>query len=120
MFPIGNDTVDTRRTTVVMVEDAIALPAPGQPTTHILKPAVPDFPHTTENEAFAMRLARAVGLPVASVEPRRVGDRTLLLVERYDRSAGTDDRVRRVHQEDFCQALAVPPRSSTRVKVVRR
>ncbi|WP_423927158.1 type II toxin-antitoxin system HipA family toxin [Candidatus Palauibacter sp.] len=94
---------------VVMVEDVIALPAPGQPTTHILKPAIPDFSHTTENEAFAMRLARAVGLPVAAVEPRKVGDRTLLLVERYDRSAGPDGRVRRIHQEDFCQALAVPP-----------
>lgn len=94
---------------VVMVGDAIALPAPGQPTTHILKPAILDFPHTTENEAFAMRLARAVGLAVASVEPRRVRDRTFLLVERYDRSAGPDGRVRRVHQEDFCQALAIPP-----------
>lgn len=94
---------------VVMVDDVIALPAPGQPTTHILKPAIPDFPHTTENEAFAMRLARAVGLDVASVEPRRAGDRTFLLIERYDRSVGPDGRVRRVHQEDFCQALAVAP-----------
>ncbi len=94
---------------VVMVDGQIALPAPGQPTTHILKPAIPDFPHTTENEAFAMRLARAAGLDVASVEPRRVGDRTFLLVERYDRSTGPDGRACRVHQEDFCQALGIPP-----------
>lgn len=94
---------------VVMIDDVIALPAPGQPTTHILKPAIPDFPHTTENEAFAMRLARAAGLAVAYVEPRRVGDRTFLLIERYDRSVDPDGRVRRIHQEDFCQALAVPP-----------
>ncbi|MDE2720035.1 type II toxin-antitoxin system HipA family toxin [Candidatus Palauibacter polyketidifaciens] len=94
---------------VVTVDGRIAPPAPGQPTTHILKPAIPDFPHTTENEAFAMRLARSVGLDVASVEPRRVGDRTFLLVARYDRSTGTDGRVRRVHQEDFCQALGIPP-----------
>lgn len=94
---------------VVMVDDVIALPASGQPTTHILKPAIPDFPHTTENEAFAMRLARAVGLDVASAEPRRASDRTFLLIERYDRSVGPDGRVRRIHQEDFCQALAIPP-----------
>lgn len=94
---------------VVTVDGRIAPPAPGQPTTHILKPAIPDFPHTTENEAFAMRLAQAVGLDVASVEPRRVGNRTFLLVERYDRSTGSDGRVRRVHQEDFCQALGIPP-----------
>ena len=94
---------------VVTVNGAVALPAPGQPTTHILKPAVADFPHTTENEAFAMRLARAVGLDVASVEPRRVADRTFLLIGRYDRSTGPDGRVRRVHQEDFCQALGFAP-----------
>ncbi|MXX68416.1 MAG: type II toxin-antitoxin system HipA family toxin [Gemmatimonadales bacterium] len=94
---------------VVTVDGQIALPAPGQPTTHILKPAIPDFPHTTENEAFAMRLARAVGLDVASAEPRRVGGRTFLLIARYDRSTGPDGRVRRVHQEDFCQALGIPP-----------
>jgi len=94
---------------VVTVDGQIARPAPGQPTTHILKPAISDFPHTTENEAFMMRLARAVGLDVASVEPRRVGDRTFLLVGRYDRSTGPDGRVRRIHQEDFCQALAVAP-----------
>ncbi|WP_420449924.1 type II toxin-antitoxin system HipA family toxin [Candidatus Palauibacter sp.] len=93
---------------VVTVDDQIALPAPGQPTTHILKPAISDFPDTTENEAFAMRLARAAGLTVASVEPRRAGDRTFLLVGRYDRSTDPG-RVRRVHQEDFCQALAVAP-----------
>jgi serine/threonine-protein kinase HipA len=94
---------------VVTVDGAVALPAPGQPTTYILKPPISDFPHTTENEAFAMRLARAVGLDVASAEPRRVKDRTFLLIERYDRSVGPDGRVRRVHQEDFCQALAIPP-----------
>ncbi|WP_419950639.1 type II toxin-antitoxin system HipA family toxin [Candidatus Palauibacter sp.] len=94
---------------VVTVDGQIAPPAPGQPTTHILKPAIPDFPHTTESEACAMRLARSVGLDVASVEPRRAGDRTFLLVARYDRSTGPDGRVRRVHQEDFCQALGIPP-----------
>lgn len=94
---------------VVTVDGAIALPAPAQPTTHILKPAISDFPHTTANEAFAMRLARAAGLAVASVEPRTVTDRTFLLAGRYDRSTGSDGRVSRVHQEDFCQALAVAP-----------
>ena len=55
---------------VVLVDDAVALPLPGQPTTHILKAPIPRFPATTENEAFAMRLAAAAGLDVAPVEPR--------------------------------------------------
>lgn len=94
---------------VVLVDGAVALPAPGQPTTHILKPPIARFTATTENEAFVMRLAAAIGLDVARVEPRVVRDRTFLLVERYDRAIGEDGNVHRIHQEDFCQALGVPP-----------
>ncbi len=94
---------------VVLINGRIALPQPGQPTTHILKPPIPRFPATTENEAFAMRLAAAVGLEVAPVEPRNVTGRPFLLVERYDREVATDGHVRRLHQEDFCQALGIPP-----------
>jgi serine/threonine-protein kinase HipA len=94
---------------VVLTEGRIALPQPGQPTTHILKPPIERFSATTENEAFAMRLAAAIGLEVAPVEPRRLGNRTFLLVERYDRELAEDGRVHRLHQEDFCQALGIPP-----------
>jgi len=87
----------------------VALPAPGQPTTHILKPPISRFAATTENEAFVMRLAAAIGLDVAPVEARIVQDRTFLLVQRYDRAIGDNGFVRRIHQEDFCQALGVPP-----------
>ena len=94
---------------VVLLDEAVALPAPGQPTTHILKPPISRFAATTENEAFVMRLAAAIGLDVAQVEARTVKDRTFLLVNRYDRAIGDDGVVRRIHQEDFCQALGVPP-----------
>ncbi len=94
---------------VVLVDGEIALPVSGQPTTHILKPPIARFPGTTENEAFAMRLAADAGLDVASAAPRTIGNREFLLVERYDRSASADGGIRRIHQEDFCQALAVPP-----------
>ena len=94
---------------VVLVGSRVALPAPGQPTTHILKPAINRFPAIVENEAFAMRLAARLGLSVAAVEPRSVGGRPYLLVERYDRRTDADGRVRRLHQEDFCQALGLLP-----------
>jgi serine/threonine-protein kinase HipA len=94
---------------VVLVSGAVALPAPGQPTTHILKPPMSRFPATTENEAFVMRLAAGVGLDVAPIEPRIVRDRMFLLVQRYDRLRAEDGTYRRIHQEDFCQALGVPP-----------
>lgn len=94
---------------VVLADDRVALPAPGQPTTHILKPAIPRFPHTTENEALVMTLAAAVGLPVASVSARSVEGRPYLLVTRYDRRFDADGRAHRLHQEDFCQALGIVP-----------
>ncbi len=93
---------------VVLANGRIALPAPGQPTTHILKPPIARFEATTENELFAMRLAASLGLDAAQVEPFTVSDgRSCLLIARYDRRPGPDGAVRRLHQEDFCQALGV-------------
>ncbi len=94
---------------VVLVNGVIALPVPDQPTTHILKPPIQRFAATTENEAFVMRLVGAIGHDAASAEPRVVRDRTFLLVERYDRSVSANGNILRIHQEDFCQALGVPP-----------
>lgn len=93
---------------VVLVKGKVGLPLPTQPTTHILKPPIARLAATTENEAFVMTLAKRVGLDVAQVEARAAQDRTFLLVQRYDRLIDTNG-VRRIHQEDFCQALGFPP-----------
>ena len=94
---------------VVLINGRVALPAAGQPSTHILTPPLPGLPGTTENEALAMRLASGLGLMAAPVQPRRVGERPYLVVERYDRDVEADGTVRRLHQEDFCQALGIAP-----------
>jgi serine/threonine-protein kinase HipA len=94
---------------VVVVDRRVALPSPGQPTTHILKTPIARLTAMTENEALVMKLAAATGLPVAPVEARVTGGRPYLLVTRYDRRRDADRVVRRLHQEDFCQALGVPP-----------
>ena len=44
----------------MLVDDRVALPVPGQPTTHILKPPIARFSGTTENEALVMRPAASV------------------------------------------------------------
>lgn len=90
---------------LIMTDAGLALPRPGEPTTHILKPPIARFADTTENEAFAMRLAKGIGLDTADVDIRSVRDRSFLLVRRYDRKADSGGRVQRLHQEDFCQAL---------------
>lgn len=88
----------------------IGLPLFGAPSTHILKPAIEGVDGSVFNEAFCMTLAGALKLPVAPVQILRVADRQVLLVQRYDRvpSAGGLPPSR-LHQEDFCQALGVPP-----------
>ena len=65
----------------VLVGGTVALPVPGQPPTHILEPPIASFSGTTENEAFAVRLAAAAGLNAAPVELRVGRDRAFLLVE---------------------------------------
>lgn len=87
----------------------IGLAKGGRPTTHILKPAIDSLDGTVENELFCLRLAARLGLPVAAVEMRRAGATPFLLVTRYDRTLAEDGTVARLHQEDFCQALGVPP-----------
>lgn len=93
---------------VLLIDGQVALPAPGQPTSHILKPPITRFPATTENEYFCMTLARVIGLDAAPVEMRTVGDRSFLLITRYDRAIGPSGELTRLHQEDFAQALGVP------------
>ena len=90
--------------------EAISLPLGGAPSTHILKPAVERFAGVVFNEAYCMRLAAAVGLPVAKTEIRCVEDVEFLLVERYDRTHSQSPKgetLERLHQEDFCQALGI-------------
>ena len=78
------------------------------PTTHILKPPIDAFDGRAENEHLCLALARALGLPAARSEVLGFEDEVALVVERYDRdrAAGT---IRRLHQEDLCQVLGLPP-----------
>lgn len=94
---------------VVRSEGGTSLPLNSvTATTHIIKPEPAAFPGLVAIEAFCMELARSVGLPVASVEKHRTrSGLPYLLVERYDRDL-TVEPIRRLHQEDFCQALGWP------------
>jgi len=86
----------------------VSLPGGQTPSLHILKPPLPHFPDSVANEAFCMTLARRLGLPVPEVAILRQ-EVDLYLVTRYDRETLPDGVVRRLHQEDFCQALGVLP-----------
>jgi len=89
------------------------------PSTHIIKPSIPDLAQQVENEHFSLRLAEAAGLHVIRSEVVKIGDLQTILVARYDRvrlkgrqrlpldAAG--GKVFRIHQEDVCSALTVHP-----------
>ena len=106
------------------------LPLQGSPSTHILKPPIAGVEGSVFNEAFCMALAGALKLDVAHTKLQVVADGTqqrhYLLVQRYDRhveqgptlAAGVAP-IQRLHQEDFCQALASPRSTSTKTKEAR-
>ena len=94
---------------VVMHGPRIALPLGNTPSTHIIKPEPQHFPGLVANEVLCMTLAKAAGLSVPLVAVRLVGHRRCIVVQRYDRAITPDGMITRVHQEDFCQALGLPP-----------
>jgi len=77
------------------------------PTTHIIKPYV-DEDGLELNEHFCLRLAGALGLPAARTWIETFDDAVALVVERYDRDPSMVP-TSRIHQEDLCQALGIPP-----------
>lgn len=93
-------------------------PLYGMPSTHILKPELPDgghgaladggYPGLAANEHFCMRLAKRCGLSSASVELLTLAKRPCLVVERFDRELSRWPPGR-LHQEDLCQALGITP-----------
>jgi serine/threonine-protein kinase HipA len=92
---------------ICLIDNKVALPADGTATSHILKPNIDSIGDTTANEFFCMRLASKLGLNTAEVEMRQADDISFLLVKRYDRNYDQTNVIRRIHQEDFCQALGV-------------
>jgi serine/threonine-protein kinase HipA len=79
-----------------------------EPTTFIVKPEIEGLEHQVWNEHFCLRLAQAVGLAAAASRVVIICGHPVIVVERYDRIR-EGRSIRRVHQEDLCQALAIAP-----------
>lgn len=93
---------------VRVVDGKIFLPLEGTPSTHILKPGAEDFPESVANELFCQRLAGALGVRAAEASVLVIGGERYYVTKRFDREVA-DGRLRRLHQEDFCQMLSVDP-----------
>ncbi len=121
--PLGLDRGDAFRISVAGAQEKTALlwhndqwikPHGITPTTHILKPSIGmlpngiDLSNSVENEYYCLKLAAALGLPIAKADIQVFGATKTLVVERFDRRWTKDGRLLRLPQEDCCQALSVP------------
>jgi serine/threonine-protein kinase HipA len=88
--------------------DGWGQPRGAAPTTHILKPAVTGLEGHDLNEHLCLAAARHCGLVAARSRVESFEDQTAVVVDRYDRHRDGADVVR-IHQEDLCQALGLPP-----------
>ncbi len=122
--PLGIDTDADFRISIAGVQEKTALllmdgiwfrPMGMTPTSHILKTQLGQLRNginlsdSVENELFCMRFCAAMGSDVANVEMVDFDDVRALAVERFDRQWTSDGRLLRVPQEDFSQAMGVPP-----------
>jgi serine/threonine-protein kinase HipA len=96
------------KTALLLENGRWGVPSGRVPTTHILKPPSGEFAGHAENEHFCLELARTVGLPVVDSRIMHFRDEVAIVVERFDRIR-TAAGLRRVHQEDICQALSIQP-----------
>lgn len=85
-----------------------AWPQPGMPSTHVVKPETGEHPDLVLNEIACSTALRALGLPLAALEPMTVGGRLCAVAARGDRS-GERLPVAPRHLETFWQALGFPP-----------
>lgn len=88
--------------------DRWGVPRGRRPTSHIVKPPMNDLRGVLENEHVCLELARSAGIPAARSWIESFGDQPAIVVERYDR-VEREGTLERVHQEDLCQALGIPP-----------
>lgn len=122
--PLGLSREEDFRISVAGAQEKTALllhkgrwwkPSGTTPTTHILKKQIGRLPdgidlsNSVENEFYCLKLAAAFGLPVNKAEIHDFNETRALVVERFDRRWTADKRLLRIPQEDFCQALSVPP-----------
>jgi serine/threonine-protein kinase HipA len=90
------------------------IPKNGAPSTHIIKPARNDYPDITANEYLCMTIAKyflntvpEVGLLKFSTNDESFN---VFCIQRFDRLVTSENgtiHIRRIHQEDFCQALGI-------------
>lgn len=105
------------KTALLWHDNHWCLPYDSTPTSHIIKLPIGRIAHagidlseSIENEWLCLQILAAYDLPVNLADMVRFGDVKALVVKRFDRTWSPSKQwLMRLPQEDFCQALAVPP-----------
>jgi serine/threonine-protein kinase HipA len=120
--PLGMDEGDFR-ISLAGAQEKMALlrwkdrwyePQGQTPTSHIFKKKMGvilggiDFHSSVVNEWASLNIAQQLGLKTCSAEILEFMDEKVLCIERFDR-AWKENILKRIPQEDLCQALGVSP-----------
>jgi len=95
------------KTALLFENGCWGVPSGRVPTTHILKPPTGDLDGHVENEHFCWNWQECSDFP--SRIPESYTFRTRSPLSSSATTASVQVRPSRVHQEDMCQALAIPP-----------
>ncbi|MFT5724454.1 MAG: serine/threonine-protein kinase HipA [Bacteroidia bacterium] len=78
----------------------------GAISNRIVKPSSDTYSNLVENEYLSMTLATACGINTAHCSLEQFGTKLAYVVDRFDRKT-EDGNLKKIHQEDFCQAAGV-------------
>ena len=93
----------------VFKDNKFYLPQAMTPTTHIVKIPIQrsGIRQSVYNEYYCMSLAKSVGFNVPHFFIFTGSNHPLFVIERYDRIIDSNGAVKRIHQQDFCQAMGL-------------
>jgi len=106
------------KTALTKIDEKWYRPEGATPSTHILKLPIHHgiigagitLFDTIANEWVCSKILETLGFPIAKTEIVMFEDQQVLIVERFDRAWQDHHQwIARLPQEDFCQAMGVPP-----------
>jgi serine/threonine-protein kinase HipA len=103
--------VQSKLSILLLANEQFALPklGTGAPTTHVMK--VPDRNHKADSqrESLSLQLSHQCGMTTVPSAQLEIADIPVLITTRFDRARNALGQIVRLHQEDFAQALSLPP-----------
>lgn len=103
--------VQSKLSILLLENEQFALPKPGTgaPTTHVMK--VPDCNHKADSlrESLSLQLSDQCGIATVPSAQLEIAGIPVLITTRFDRGRNALGQIVRLHQEDFAQALSLPP-----------